>query len=158
MIVAVGVLALLALVSRQQDWQLVGLHWWVWLVLAIPGLVLCADLWLGMQLARTRLASLVLLGVIVLGNIVGLVVLIAALITAKKGELGGGQLLLTAAAIWIANGIVFGLVYWDVDDGGPWRAPSTSAQRRTSSFPRTRTPSLHKRDGGPGSGTTCTSR
>lgn len=142
MIVAVVVLALLALVSRQQDWQLVGLRWWVWLVLATPGLILCADLWFGMQVARTRLASLVLLGVIVLGNVVGLVVLIAALVTAKEGELSGGQLLLTAAAMWIANDIVFGLVYWDVDDGGPLARERHQRATPDFQFPQDENPEL----------------
>lgn len=142
MIVAVGVLALLALVSWQEDWQLVGLRWWVWLVLAIPGLILCADLWFGIQVARTRLASLVLLGVIVLGNVVGLVVLIGALVTVNEGELGGGQLLLTAAAIWITNGIVFGLVYWDIDDGGPLSRAQHVRARPDFQFPQDENPEL----------------
>ena len=55
------------------------------------------------------LAVLVLLGVIVLGNLVGLATLVAALVSASSGTLGGAQLLFTAAAIWIVNVIVFGL-------------------------------------------------
>ncbi len=37
-------LTLLALVSRHQGWELVGFPWWIWLVLAAPGLLLCLDL------------------------------------------------------------------------------------------------------------------
>jgi uncharacterized membrane protein len=139
------VLSLLALISWQQGWQLLGVRWWVWLVLAIPGLVLCVDLWLGMQIARTRLTSLVLLGIIVLGNFIGLVLLIAGLVTANVHELGGGQLLLTAAAIWVANGIVFGVVYWDIDDGGPFARAQHERATPDFQFPQDENPQLARK-------------
>jgi len=122
-VIAAVVLMALALVSWEEGWELVELSWWIWLVLAVPGLLLCADLWLGARgvgLARTRLAALILLGVIVFGNLIGLVLLVVALVTTSSENLGGGQLLVTAATIWTANVIVFGMCYWDIDDGGPF--------------------------------------
>jgi uncharacterized membrane protein len=122
-VIAAVALVLLALVSWREGWELVELRWWTWLVLAVPGILLCADLWLGARrkgFASTRGASLVLLAVIVFGNLVGVGLLVAALITTSADALGGGQLLLTAAAIWAANVIVFGMCYWDIDDGGPF--------------------------------------
>jgi uncharacterized membrane protein len=116
------VFLVLAVVSWNQGWRLVDLSWGLWAVLALPGLLLCIDLWLGprgLGLAGNRLGALVLLGVIVAGNVVGLLLLIAALITMKTDDLGGGQLLLTAAFIWLANVIVFGVCYWELDCGGP---------------------------------------
>jgi uncharacterized membrane protein len=113
---------LLALVSRVEHWQLVGLPWWSWLIIALPGALLTLDFvlaWSGNALARTRGSALVLLGVLVLGNAVGLVVLVAALLTTSTQELSGGELLLTAFAIWSADAIVFGLLFWEVDAGGP---------------------------------------
>ncbi len=74
-IIAAVVLLLMALVSWKEGWELVELRWWTWLVLAVPSLLLWFDLWLGgrqIGFASTRRASLVLLGVIVLGNLVGL--------------------------------------------------------------------------------------
>lgn len=123
-VVALVPLALvsLAFVSRAEEWAFLGLAWWVWLVLAVPALLLAVDLWLGprgLGFARTRAAGLVLLGVMVVGNLVGLVVLVAALVTARGDELGGGQLLFTAAAIWATNVIVFGMCFWELDGGGP---------------------------------------
>ena len=116
------VLCVLALASLGEHWQLLGLHWWIWLVLAAPSLLLCGDLLLGslgMGVATTRNGALVLLGAIVAGNVAGLGLLIAALITTSSGDIGGGQLLCTAAVIWLANICVFGVWFWEVDDGGP---------------------------------------
>ena len=121
-IASLAVLVLLALVSLKEDWELVELPWWIWLVLAVPSLLLCGDLLLGsvgMGVASTRRGALVLLGAMVAGNVTGLVLLIAALITTSSDKIGGGQLLCTAAIIWIANIGVFGVWFWEIDDDGP---------------------------------------
>ena len=144
-IIAAVVLLLMALVSWKEGWELVELRWWTWLVLAVPSLLLWFDLWLGgrqIGFASTRRASLVLLGVIVLGNLVGLATLVAALVSASSGQLGGGQLLFTAAAIWIANVIVFGLCYWDIDDGGPFERTRHERTAPDFQFPQDENPQL----------------
>ena len=144
-LIAILALGLIAAASRREGWQLVGVGWWVWLVLAIPGLLLCVDIWLGahgVRVVRTRLASLVVLGMIVAGNVVGLVLLIAALVSTSSDQLGGGQLLLTAAAIWVANVIVFGVVYWDLDGGGPFERASHDRRQRDFQFPQDDAPDL----------------
>ncbi|HET8969354.1 MAG TPA: hypothetical protein VFN06_07995, partial [Gaiellaceae bacterium] len=46
-VIAVAVLAALAFHSWRNGWVLVTLPWWSWLVIALPGLILCVDLWLG---------------------------------------------------------------------------------------------------------------
>ena len=143
--IAAVVLLLMALVSWNEGWELVELRWWTWLVLAVPSLLLWFDLWLGgreIGFASTRRASLVLLGVIVLGSLVGLATLIAALVAASSGTLGGGELLFTAAAIWIANVIVFGLCYWDVDDGGPFERTRHERTTPDFQFPQDENPQL----------------
>ena len=130
-------LALLAVVSRRESWELVEVSWGIWALLAIPGLLLCADLWLGARgpaLIRSRTNALVLLGVIVAGNVVGLVLLIAALITTPTSEIGGGQLLCTAVIIWLANLVVFGVCYWEVDCGGPYVRSRPGASRSEPDF------------------------
>lgn len=146
MVVAVLVLIALALVSGKKGWELVELPWWIWLVLAAPGLLLYADLWLGARgivgFGRTRLAALVLLGVVVLGNVIGLVLLVAALVTTSSDNLGGAQLLVTAAAIWTANVIVFGLLFWDVDDGGPFERARHERTTPDFQFPQDENPEL----------------
>ena len=144
-IFAAVVLLLMALVSWKEGWELVELRWWTWLVLAVPSLLLWFDLWLGgrqIGFASTRRASLVLLGVIVLGNLVGLAMLVAALVSASSGTLGGAQLLFTSAAIWIANVMVFGLCYWDVDDGGPFERTRHERTTPDFQFPQDENPQL----------------
>ena len=132
-------LIVLAVISHREGWGLVGLPWWIWLVLAVPGLLLCADLWLGARgvgLTARRGPSLALLAVIVTGNLVGLVLLITALITTSSTDIGGGQLLLTAAVIWLANIIAFGVWYWEVDDGGPFERANKERATPDLQFPQ----------------------
>lgn len=134
-VLLVALLVLLALVSWRGGWVLLELPWWSWLVLAVPGLVLCIDLWLGARrfgFAATRATSLVLLGLIVLGNIIGVAVLVGALVTTKSDALGGIQLLVTTATVWAVNVVVFGLCYWDLDDGGPFER--ARHERKTPDF------------------------
>jgi hypothetical protein len=117
---ALAVLVGLALASWAEGWELLHrVEWWVWLVLALPEAVLLLDLLLVAGLARRRRVALVLLGFLVCFNAVGLGILVASLVTTNTDELGGGELLLNAAAIWTTNLIVFGLWFWELDDGGP---------------------------------------
>ena len=112
----------LAGVSWAEGWDLVGLPWWVWLLVALPVLLLTVDLAMsvrGLGLVRSREAALALLGLLVLGNVAALVILVAGLVTTKASDLGGGELLLTGFAIWSANVMVFALAFWELDAGGP---------------------------------------
>jgi uncharacterized membrane protein len=138
-ICAAVALTLLALVSRREDWEVVGTPWWIWLVLALPGLLLCVDLWIGgrgLGIAGQRLTSMGLLAVIVAGNLVGLGLLISALVSTSSEDIGGGQLLCTAAVIWFTNVVVFGLWYWDVDDGGPFERARHERSTPDIQFPQ----------------------
>jgi len=138
-------LTFLALVSRHEGWELVELPWWIWLVLAVPGLLLSVDLWLGARgigFAGRRGPALALLGVIVAGNLVGLGLLITALTTTPSGDIGGGQLLLTAAVIWLANVIAFGVWFWDVDDNGPFERANKQRATPDFQFPQDENPQL----------------
>src|SRR5262245_39813187 len=120
--VAFGIFLVLALVSRARDWELLDLPWWTWLLVALPVLLLTVDLTMsyrGLGLVRSREAALALLGVLVLGNLAALVVLVAGLVTTAASDLGGGELLLTAFAIWSANFAAFGPAFWEREAGGP---------------------------------------
>jgi GNAT superfamily N-acetyltransferase len=102
-VVALAVLVGLALVSWLRDWELVGLPWWIWLLLALPSLLLVIDLLPtlgGAGRVRSRRAALTLLGFLVAGNFAALALLLTALVTASTATLGGGELLLTGFAIW----------------------------------------------------------
>jgi hypothetical protein len=120
--VVLVVLATLAGVSMDQGWELVGLPWWIWLVLALPALFLTFDLLLaprGKGLVRSRRAALVLLGFLAAGNFIALGVLVAGLVSASTADLSGGELLLTGFAIYTSDLVVFGLIFWEVEAGGP---------------------------------------
>jgi hypothetical protein len=121
--VALAVLVALALVSRAREWELLGLPWWLWLIVGLPALLLTIDLALtfrgGTGIVRSRRAALLLLGLLVVGNFTALAILVAGLVSESTSDLTGGELLLTAFAIYTADVVVFGLLFWEVDAGGP---------------------------------------
>jgi uncharacterized membrane protein len=126
------VLVLLALFSWARGWEFVDLPWWVWLTIAAPALLLTVDLELarrGKGLVRSRRAALALLGLIVLGSFVALAILVAGLVSESSSDLTGGELLLTALAIYTTDVIVFGLLFWELEVG---RAASTDAAGRVA--------------------------
>lgn len=121
-VLVLAVLVALAFVSRSAGWELLGLPWWIWLVLALPALLLAVDLLLGLRgkgIARSRTAAIVLLALLASGNFAALVILVAGLVTASTADLSGGELLLTGFAIYTTDLVVFGLIFWEVEAGGP---------------------------------------
>lgn len=133
-VLAAVVLLALAAVSWREGWELHFVGWWAWVVLALPAVVLSLDLSFGPRVTfvRTQTAAKVLTALVVAGNLVGVVVLVSALVSEGGGDLGAGQLLLTTAAIWITNVAVFGLWYWELDDGGPFER--ARHERKTPDF------------------------
>ena len=145
LLIAPAVLVALALVSARRGWELHGLPWWIWIVLALPALLVSLDLALGFRGAgvlRTRAAALALLGLVIAGNLAGLVLLVSALVSTSTNDLGGGQLLTTAVAIWITNVSVFGLWFWELDDGGPFARARHERATPDFQFPQDENPSL----------------
>lgn len=119
-VAALAVLVVLAVVSRIEGWEVLrSIRWWTWLLLAIPEALLLVDFLLVSRLARTRRLALVLLAILVLGNLAGLSILVAGLVSTSTKQLSGGELLLTGAALWATNVLVFGLWFWEIDAGGP---------------------------------------
>jgi hypothetical protein len=120
-----ALLVLLGGLSLMEGWELAGASGWVWFVLAGPELLLvCA-----FALDAPRAADVSVLLVVVAGNLGGLGLLITALLTEKSNVLSGGQLLLSGAVVWLTNVVVFGLLYWSIDAGGP-RARTRHGRRR----------------------------
>ncbi len=74
---------------------------------------------LNRQTRITRIASLALSALIVAANLVALGLLIHALVVTETKQ--AGELLLAALQVWATNVIAFGLIYWDLDRGGPVR-------------------------------------
>lgn len=140
---ALALLVLLAIVSRAEGWALLSwVHWWVWLLVAIPELLLILDLVLGVDFMRTRRAALVLLGILVLANLSALAILITGLVTTGTPQLGGSELLLTALVIWATDVIVFGIWFWEIDDGGPVERARRPRRAPDFQFPQDENPGL----------------
>ena len=122
----VGALLLaLAIVDSWQDWTLLGAPWWTWLFLAIPEAALLIALlaWGSGDVhpGRRREAIVVLLGFLALASLGGTVLLVAALVGSSTDDLSAGNLLVHAVVVWITNMIVFSLLFWELDAGGPVR-------------------------------------
>ena len=62
-----------------------------------------------------RLLSICLIGLITIANLISLGLVIQALLSAGK-QAGGHQLLLSSVAIYLTNIIVFGILYWELDN------------------------------------------
>jgi uncharacterized membrane protein len=149
--VALGLLVLLAIVSRQEGWHLLHrVPWWAWLLLAVPEIVLIVDFALretGARGMRSRRVALTLLALLVVGNVVALCILVAGLVTTSTKDLGGVELLLSAFVIWTTNVIVFGIWFWEIDLGGPVaRAMLHGHDKPDFQFPQDENPEL-KREG-----------
>ena len=118
-------LVLLGVVSMAASWELAGVSGWIWFVFAVPELLLVGAL----ALDAPPTVDVTMILVVVLANLGGLGLLIASLVTEGSSDLSGGQLLMSGAVLWLTNVIVFGLLYWSLDAGGP-RVRAKRGRRR----------------------------
>jgi hypothetical protein len=136
----------LALVSLEGGWKLIGLPGWVWLIPTVPEAALLLPLaWSAPrhrleQMGQRRTVALALVGVITAANVLALVALIASLVAAQ--EKSGAELLLKGATIWSTNVITFGLLFWEVDRGGPIRRLAPDPPPCDFQFPQDENPKL----------------
>lgn len=142
----IGMQVLLALVSRNQHWQLWLFPWWVWLIPIAPEALLLLPLaWHRPrhrleQLGHRRTVAIALLAVVSLANAVLLLAVIASLV--RGDEKSGAQLLLKAITVWTTNVIAFGLWYWAFDRGGPIRRLRPDPPPPDFQFPQLENPQL----------------
>ncbi len=120
--VDVALLGGLAALDRAKGWDIIE-PWWVWLVLAAPALILIVLL-LAVPLAelspgRVRDAGVALLGLLAASDAAAVSVLLAALVGSSAESLSAGELLAHGAVVWLTNIITFGLLFWQLDEGGP---------------------------------------
>ena len=119
----VALLAGLAALDKAKGWDIIALSWWAWLLIASPALLLMILL-LVVPLAelspgRVRNAGVFLLGLLVAADALAVGVLLAALAGSSAGSLSSGELLTHGAVVWLTNIITFGLLFWQLDQGGP---------------------------------------
>jgi hypothetical protein len=145
---AAGILIVLALVSLNANWELLGHRlWWMWLIVAAPYVLLSATLLfgLGRLLRHDRRREIVigLLGVVWFFNVLGVAVLVVSLVSHTAVNITGRQLLMSGGVVWLANAIAFGLAYWELDSGGPVaRALSEEPRKPDFQFPQDENPQL----------------
>lgn len=70
-----------------------------------------------------RIVSIILIAAINLANIMNVIELVTLLVNGSKA--GGKQLIFASFPIWVTNVIVFGLWYWELDRGGPYKRLTT---------------------------------
>jgi uncharacterized membrane protein len=68
---------------------------------------------------RVRNAGFALLGLLVAADVMGVGVLIVALASSSAASLSAGDLLAHGTVVWLSNIITFGLLFWQLDEGGP---------------------------------------
>jgi len=144
-LVIAGQLAL-ALLSREEHWQLIGLGWWIWLIPAIPELILLVPL--AWHLPRRRLeqrglrraVSLSLIGLISVANGALICTLVTSLL--RGDEHSGPELLAKAVTVWGTNVVAFGLWFWVFDRGGPSRREQPDQPPPDFQFPQMENPQL----------------
>jgi uncharacterized membrane protein len=145
-------LVLLALVSMHASWELLGHRlWWIWLVVAIPYICLSAVLLLGLARLvahdQRREIVIALLAFVWVCNVLGVVVLVASLLSHSGGQITGRQLLLSGGVVLFTNAVAFGLAFWELDCGGPVaRALSTAPRKPDFQFPQDENPGLARDD------------
>jgi uncharacterized membrane protein len=121
--VDVALLGGLAAIDKAKGWDIIDLPWWAWLLIASPALLLMVSL-LALPLAelspgRMRNAGVALLGLMVAADALAVGVLLAALASSSAASLSAGELLTHGAVVWLTNIITFGLLFWQLDEGGP---------------------------------------
>ena len=146
-LVAVILQCLLAADSLANGWNLWFLPGWTWLIAVIPELILVLVLWLPParrqvdKVNARRYLSIGLVAVMGIANALALVGLIGSLLTDHEHE--ARTLLLKGFTVWGVNVITFGLLYWELDGGGPdARLAKRKPHDQDFQFPQQENPGL----------------
>jgi uncharacterized membrane protein len=82
-----------------------------------------------------RLSALLLIAITGLANGFALITVANKLL--QSGQIANGrELILTAINIFVTNVIIFGLLYWEMDGGGPGRRAQTAKHDQDFMFPQ----------------------
>lgn len=117
-----------------------GLSWALGLMTAIP--IIGAGLkgariprWLRAE--RTAILLLFVLGAVAM--VVNLINVVTAMVE-RPQDVNGLQLLSSSIGVWITNVIIFALLYWQIDRGGPERRLNQESARPDWLFPQESAP------------------
>ncbi len=95
------------------------------------GLTAAKPWWLRVERSVTLIFFVVLGG----GTLANLGHLIAVMVN-RSAEIGGLQLLASSIAVWITNVLLFSLLYWQIDRGGPEARVNDASTRPDWLFPQ----------------------
>ncbi|MDB5176037.1 MAG: hypothetical protein JWM81_895 [Candidatus Saccharibacteria bacterium] len=84
---------------------------------ALEGVLLVIVLIPSLHASARRLIAILLVGFITVANVFSLALVIKALFS--SGAVDGRQLLISSVAIYLTNIIVFGILYWELDNTKP---------------------------------------
>jgi uncharacterized membrane protein len=91
---------------------------------------------------RRREVIVAALGFLALASLCGTVLLLTALVGSSTADLSAGNLLVHALVVWLTNMIVFSLLYWELDAGGPVRRAIGGRATPDFQFPQDQNPEL----------------
>jgi hypothetical protein len=93
-----------------------------------------------------RTLSLLLIFALLLAGLSSTVRLTIDLITGSSLTNSADSLLAEGTLVWLGNALVFGLLYWQLDSGGPHARRTTKAQYPDFAFPQQMNPELARPD------------
>jgi uncharacterized membrane protein len=147
-IVDLVALVVLAFLSYQKNWELLGTKaWWLWVMVALPLLALTVRFVVGigdLERESGRAFSIWLLRALGLGNAVGVFALVASLtgLGAAHPPMGG-QLLASGFVVLLTNVVTFAFAFWELDLGGPVaRALADGRKNPDFEFPQDDNPNV----------------
>jgi len=112
---------------------------WLSYVVAIAVIAPMAAVTLTVSKARwlraERLMTLLFFVVVGVGTLTGLAYLIHAMVR-RSAEISGLQLLTSSIAFWVTNVLIFSLLYWQIDRGGPEARLNNASTKPDWLFPQ----------------------
>jgi uncharacterized membrane protein len=93
--------------------------------------------------AKRRINVVLLLGLVALGNLYALWQVAHQLLQGGRVH-DGRELILTAINIYLTNIVIFALLYWEMDAGGPGHRAAAEDVERDFGFPQSQIASLKK--------------
>jgi hypothetical protein len=109
--------ALRVLVPRRQS---LGPHWVVPTIeMVLLAVLVAAHPATPRERARLRRLSIGLTGLLAVSALVSTVALIYELVTGSDVTNSADSLLASGTLVWVGNALIFGLLYWQLDSGGP---------------------------------------
>jgi hypothetical protein len=140
--VALAILAVILLVVLLPERVVLFPAWFPYvvgiaLIVPIAAVGLSAEKARWLRVERTiMLFFVVVMGVGTLANLANLI----STMVRRSGEIGGLQLLASSIAVWSTNVIMFSLLYWQIDRGGPEARANNAGTKPDWLFPQAGAP------------------